>query len=189
MRLGSFSGNIESAYEDDVNGEYRIVLSVPSSEAYNVRPIVAKCKVADKKDKYQFTAVFDSYQAKRSTDANSYMWVLIDKIARKLNTATIDIYKNIVRDYGVFMDCELVKPKAKSIMTGWTRQGIGWLAETISENETSVNARLYFGTSSYSTKQMTRIIDAVVESAKDLGIETRTPDELAQMLVNWSPNI
>lgn len=187
-RLGQFSGTVESAYTDEASGKYTIVLSVPLSEAYQVRPIVARCKVADK-DKYQFTATFDTYQAKRSTDANSYMWVLLDKIAEKLQSSRIDVYKTFVKDYGVFMDCRLEKAKSKSIMTGWTRQGIGWLAEKISEDEESVNARFYFGSSSYSTKQMTRIIDAVVDTAKEMEIETRTPNEIASMLISWSPNL
>lgn len=187
MRLGRFSGNIESAYTDDVNGKYNIVLSVPLSEAYQVRPIVAKCKVMDKK--YQFTATFDTYAEKRSADANAYMWVLLDAIAEKLNSSAIDVYKQMVKDYGVFMDCSLEKSKAKSIMTGWSRQGVGWLTEVISESDKVIQARLYFGSSSYSTKQMSRIIDAVVDAAKELGIDTRTPEEIASILAVWRPNL
>ena len=187
MRIGKINGNIESAYVDDANGKYNIVISVPLSEAYQVKPIIAKCKIAE--TKYQFTATFDTYSATRSTDANAYMWVLLDAIAEKLKTTMIEIYKNLVRDYGVFFDCMLEKSKAKSIMTGWSRQGIGWITEVISESGNGVQARLYFGSSSYSTKQMSRLLDAVIDSAKDLGIDTRTPDEIASLMAIWRPNI
>ncbi|MFQ8836333.1 MAG: hypothetical protein ACLR8L_00235 [Oscillospiraceae bacterium] len=49
--------------------------------------------------------------------------------------------------------------------------------------------RAYYGSSRYNAKQMGRIIDLVVEDAKDLGIETLTPDELARMNLEWGEEL
>lgn len=188
MRLGRFDGNIKSAYVDEGSGEYCIVLAVPAEDAYKVRPVVAKCKVADR-ERFQFTATFDTYARKRSSDANAYMWVLVNEIAKKLQASDIEIYKSLVRDYGVFFDVALEAEKAKSIMTGWTRQGIGWIAEKVSENGKEVIARLYYGTSAYSRKQMARVIDGTVDEAESLGIQTKTPDEIAKLVAMWEAKI
>ena len=48
-----------------------------------------------------------------------------------------------------------------------------------------VIVRAYYGSSQYNTKQMSRLIDMVVEGAKELGIETLTPEELARIKEEW----
>jgi hypothetical protein len=37
------------------------------------------------------------------------------------------------------------------------------------------------GTSTYNTAEMSHFLDMVVQEAKDLGIETATPEQLAEM--------
>lgn len=41
------------------------------------------------------------------------------------------------------------------------------------------------GTSEYDTKEMSRFIDGIVSEAKELGIETLPPDEVARMKREW----
>ena len=41
------------------------------------------------------------------------------------------------------------------------------------------------GSHTYSTEEMARLIDGTVQEAKDLGIETLTPDELERMKQLW----
>ena len=43
----------------------------------------------------------------------------------------------------------------------------------------------YFGASLYTTPQMSRLIDMVIEDCKENGIETKTPNEIAEMLSLW----
>jgi hypothetical protein len=40
---------------------------------------------------------------------------------------------------------------------------------------------VYVGSSKYNTKEMSTFISGIVEEAKDLGIETLTPDEIARL--------
>jgi hypothetical protein len=44
---------------------------------------------------------------------------------------------------------------------------------------------VYKETHTLDTKEMARLIDGVVSEAQALGIETRTPDEIAQMKSLW----
>ena len=44
-----------------------------------------------------------------------------------------------------------------------------------------VTVMAYWGSSAYSTAEMSRLLDDVVEEAKGLGIETATPEQLALM--------
>jgi hypothetical protein len=45
--------------------------------------------------------------------------------------------------------------------------------------------RAYYGSSTYNTKQMSRLIDAIVEDCKEMDIETLTPRELDAMKSRW----
>ena len=125
------------------------------------------------------------YTEKRSLNANSYMWTLIDKLAEKLGTERERVYRMYVKNYGIWCDVRLQSSKAKTIRTGWRRQGLGWLTEVVQDNGDTIDVRLYYGTSVYNKEQMTRVIGAVVEDCKDMGIETRTPEEIAAMIAAW----
>lgn len=127
----------------------------------------------------------------RSKEANAYMWVLIDKIADAIRDTRENIYRQAVREAGVFTDVKVQtgEPMAE-LIADWSDNGIGWFAETfekIYDEEAGQMrmVRLYKGSSRYDTKQMSRLLDYVIDSAKSLGIETATPDEIARMKATW----
>ena len=45
--------------------------------------------------------------------------------------------------------------------------------------------RTYFGSSSYDTREMSVLINSIVDDCKEQGIETMTPDELKSMVEAW----
>ena len=57
--------------------------------------------------------------------------------------------------------------------------------------ETTLNGKLfkhyrvYKGSSEFDTKEMSIFIDGIVSEAKDLGIQTDTPDQIAKMKALW----
>lgn len=44
------------------------------------------------------------------------------------------------------------------------------------------------GTSEYDTKEMSVFIDGVVSEAKELGIQTETPEEIERLKALWQTN-
>jgi hypothetical protein len=44
---------------------------------------------------------------------------------------------------------------------------------------------MYYGSSVYDTKQMSQLIDCIVQDCKTVGIETMTPQELAALNERW----
>ena len=45
--------------------------------------------------------------------------------------------------------------------------------------------RLYVGSSKYTSEEMSVLLDGIIADAKELGIETETPDEIARMKAMW----
>jgi len=49
----------------------------------------------------------------------------------------------------------------------------------------NVIIRCYYGSSQYNTKQMSRLISNTVQDCQAVGINTMTPNEIAEMLSLW----
>ena len=122
------------------------------------------------------------YRAKRSLSANNYAWLLIDKLAEKLHSTKEEVYKIAVSRVGVFEEIKVKSAEAgKRFKWIWHQNGLGWLTKTI--DETTVLA--YYGSSTYDTKQMARLIDYIQEECKEQGIEVRPQWEVDAMLTEW----
>ena len=119
------------------------------------------------------TITVKEYRQKRSLSQNAYLWVLLDKLAQKLNQSKEEVYKTFIRDYGVFEILPLKNEAVDSFKAKWSK-GIGWFCEDLGESKLKGYTRLiaYYGSSTYNTKEMTRLIDAVVTDCKEQGIDT-----------------
>lgn len=163
----------------------------PSEKGALVQFITSDRKTAEKayleaQNGKEFEATIRRKRRKRSLDANAYLWVLCDKIAAALQSTKEEIYRELVRSVGVFTDIAVTNPAVESFVGCWESRGTGWIAEA--EESTLLNCkrvRCYYGTSVYDTKEMARIIDEAVVQAKELGIETMTPDEIAELEQKW----
>lgn len=123
------------------------------------------------------------YSAKRSLNANKYFWVLCDEIAKTLRSTKEAIYSRQLSRYGVFVDLD-VKREAMGLLRDKFRYIQEVIEDTLVERE-MVTARCYFGSSTYTREEMARLIDGTVEDAKELGIDTWTPEEVAQVIQLW----
>jgi hypothetical protein len=128
------------------------------------------------------------YRERRSNDANAYCWVLIGKLAEKLNIPTEEIYRNAIKQIGGNYEVVCVMDAAvDKLCRSWSRNGIGWLTDTMpSKINGCTNVLLYYGSSTYDTAQMSRLINIVVDACREQGIDTRTPDEIANLLSLWN---
>lgn len=136
----------------------------------------------------KLTLRVSKFRKGRSLDANAYMWVLCDKLAEKLGITKEEVYRSHIKEIGVFRTVEIDEKAADTLVHSWGLHGIGWVAERLdhSMHEGFTIIALYYGSSTYNTKQMSRLIDAIVQDCKEQGIETLTPDELQQLKEAWN---
>lgn len=126
------------------------------------------------------------FRHKRSLDANAYAWVLISKIAAELSVDKVIVYQKAIQEIGGVSETICIRnPAVPKFCESWQKNGLGWKTETFpSKFEGYTNVTVYYGSSTYDTKQMSLLIDHLVEDAKTLGIETLTPAELERMISN-----
>ncbi len=120
------------------------------------------------------------FRQKRSLSQNSYLWVLLDKLAEKVNRGKEDIYKIFVKDYGVWEILPIRNEAVESFKTKWGTNGIGWFTEDLGESKLKGYTKLiaYYGSSTYNSKEMTRLIDAVIQDCEEQGIQTMPLSEV-----------
>lgn len=127
------------------------------------------------------------HRNKRSLDANAYCWVLLGKLAEKMNIKTVDVYKMAIKDIGVYEVVPIKNEAVEKFVQAWSKNGIGWVCEVIGESKINgyTNLKVYYGSSSYDAKEMSRLIDSIVEDCKMQGIPTDTPEQIARYKEAW----
>lgn len=126
----------------------------------------------------------------RSLDSNAYAWVLIDKLAAATGIPKSEVYRNAVRDVGGNSETVCVTAEAApTLRKTWESRGLGWQTEdVVSKIPGCVNVILYYGSSHFDTRQMSRMIDSLVQDCKAVGIETLSPEKLSLLLGEWGNN-
>ena len=121
------------------------------------------------------------HREKRSLNANAYAWALIGKIADALRASKDEIYLQMLKRYG---QSEMVSVVSEINVDGYFKyyEAIG---HTMLQGKEFTHYRLFKGSSEFDTREMSIFIDGIVSEAKELGIETLTPDGIAQMKSLW----
>ena len=147
----------------------------------------AKTMFQNLKECEKLKVKIDKWRNKRSMNANSYFWVLCDKLAAKTGIPKDEIYRNAIRDIGGNSEVICVKDEAlKKTCESWHKIGLGWQTETLpSKLKGCTNVVIYFGSSTYDSKQMSQLIDNIVQDCKAVGIETLTERELSLLKQEW----
>lgn len=179
--MAEFTGKLSNIAVDYETGKPSLYfqLEEPPSSVLNIASGLMK----DGK----LTIKISKYRNKRSLDANAYAWVLIGKIAEKTNVPRVDVYRSAIKEIGGNYDVVCAQDKAvEALRESWAKNGIGWITDTMpSKIEGCTNVMLYYGSSSYDTQQMCRLINILVQDCEQLGIETKSQEEIDSLLNSW----
>lgn len=126
------------------------------------------------------------YYSKRSLDANAYMWVLVRKLAERLEITAMDVYKKEIKDLGIYEVLPIKDEAVETFIRGWERKDSGWMCETFkSKLEGYTNVKAYYGSSSYDKNEMSRLLESIVQDCKELNIEVKSDEEINNLLNEW----
>jgi len=146
---------------------------------------VVKCKGLLQKGK-TLDMEIKRHRNHRSLDANSYAWVIISKIADVLGSSKEDIYIEMLTRYGQ-REPQLVSVVEEGVpaIRRATQNHCTIVGESELNGKEFVHLAILRGSSTYSTKEMSILIDGIVSDAKDLGIETIPEEELKSLKESW----
>jgi len=138
------------------------------------------------------TIVAKKSRGKRSLNANSYYWQLLTKLADKLKISNPCMHNILLRRYG---QLEEIGGKLVYLILPDTDDGENRALEAetyhikpTTEVNTGVDGMTYRtykmlrGSSTYDTKEMSRLIEGLVADCREQGIDTLPPDEYRRMM-------
>lgn len=166
-------------YQTEVNYELnRTILTFELPTIYNkdIETVFKK----PSKNGYELKVVSE----KRSLNANSFCWVLCDQIAQAIHSTKEEVYKIAITEVGRYIEMSFAtKEDMDDFIRWWTDKGIGWIVETVDAELLIVHA--YIGSSRYTTQEMSVLIENLVDSAKELGISTKSDEEIDSLIRSW----
>ena len=124
----------------------------------------------------------------RSLSANNYAWQLMEKIAKALRTSKEGVYEIMLGRYGTFRLDEagsVIKVVNSNELKSTDKLHLKFMGKKTINNEVLNIYGLLKGSSEYDKKQMSEFIDGIVSEAKEMEIETLTPNEIANLKSQW----
>lgn len=123
------------------------------------------------------------HRDKRSLDANAYFHLLVDKMSKELRVTSDEVKRRLVCDYG--SKGVYIRLPATANIESFGVRYYRLIGESKGTPKPCNDYLVYKPTHEMDKAEMSRLIDGTVEEAKQLGIETRTPDELAELKSLW----
>ncbi len=167
-----FDGKITGVSRDLWNGGYLVTVSTETDfEGVDI-PQGTLTFTAGKK------------RARRSLDANAYAWVLMQKIAEKVGSDKWSVYLSCLSRYSRAFTHIIVKESAVPRMKELYRECVD-LGEVEVNGHKGHQLQVFFGSSTFDSKEMSVFIDGIISECKELGIPTATPREVEAMKAGW----
>lgn len=118
---------------------------------------------------------------KRSTDANAFCWKLCTEIANVLRTDKDSIYIDMLKKYG---QSDIVSVLAAVNVKGYFKYYDEFGRGSVNGKD-FIHYRVYKGSSEYDTREMSILIDGIIDEAKALDIEVISERERTLLLQEW----
>ncbi len=117
------------------------------------------------------------HRQRRSLNQNAYAWELIGKIADIMRKSKEEVYLGMLRDYG---QSQIISVRADIDINGYFKYFEKFGAGTVNGKEFT-HYKIYKGSSEFDTMEMTIFLDGIIQEAQALGIDTLTPNQLAEL--------
>lgn len=132
-------------------------------------------------DAEKLSIKIDKFRERRSLNANNYAWKLLTEIGNVLRASKEEVYLEMLKRYG---QSEIISVLAHIPIHEYVK----YCEEA---GESKLNGKLfkhykvYKGSSEFDTREMSIFLDGVVSEAKELGIQTETPEQIAKLKSLW----
>lgn len=154
--------------------------------------IDAKPDEVEKLTDKDLTVVLKQFRQKRSLDANAYYWLLLTQLADVQNVSNPFMHNMLLRRYG---QPEIIDGKMVYIVLPDTDEGAKKADEAeafhikpTSQTKIGKDGKRYRtyillkGSSEYDTKEMSTLINGLVDECKQVGIDTISQAEMERMM-------
>lgn len=148
---------------------------------------------------------------KRSLDANAFFWLLVNRIAAKLRISDTEVHDKLLSENiayyhndegGIDWKVSPIEPNDYGLIVEQVNNDYTYYLDSKmkvtlkketgefvhSKDGADIVGRVYWhikGTHQMDSKEMSRILESTIYQAKDLGIETESPEKIKRMEEAW----
>ena len=121
------------------------------------------------------------YKEKRSLNANNYYWQLVTELGNVLGMDKEWLHFLLLQKYG---QSEMISVVADVDMKNYLKY-YAEAGESVLNGKNFKHYKVYKGSSEMDKKEMSILINGLVEECKAQDIETKTPAEINSLLERW----
>ena len=173
----NFTGKLQNITKDWQTGKFQITFSVNEQSVVKSIDSIKDCE--------KLSIEAKQYREQRSNNANRLLWDCLGKIASAMNPPVDkwDVYLDMLKHYGKYTYI-CVKPNAVEAMKAQWRE-----CEVVGEidinGQEAVQMLCYFGSSTYDTKEFSVLLDGVISTMEQMGLQTPAEQEMQRALEQW----
>ena len=170
-----FKGHLVGATRNLTTGKYNITFELDEGNIKDLdklsgnKPLIVQAK---------------QHYNKRSLDANAYAWVLMQQIAEATGVDKWNVYITCLQRYSRAFTHVIVKPNAIERLKELYRVCID-LGEVEVRGQKGHQLQVYYGSSTFTTKEMSVFIDGIISECKDLDIPVTPDSEIKRLKEEW----
>jgi hypothetical protein len=114
------------------------------------------------------------HRNRRSRDANAFCWSCCKDIGDAMTPPIPkeEVYRAAIRDVGEYYPLPIREDRVEAFQQIWSKNGIGWFADVTDKSKTPgyVLVFAYYGSSTYDTQQMHRLIEYLLQDMANMGL-------------------
>lgn len=109
---------------------------------------------------------------KRSLDANAFAWVLIRELSDHYKVKPIEVYREQILDLNTYTVVPIKTDEVDKWISMWEDRGSGWLVVNLGDSKIQgyTNLKCFRGSSTFDSREMSRLIDNLVQECEQAGI-------------------
>jgi hypothetical protein len=122
----------------------------------------------------------------RSKDANAALWHLIGEMSIKLRTTKEELYRELLKRYGVFTHIVVKREAVEALAKLWNGAVVELGEIPMRNDQIGIQLQAYYGSSTYDTQQFARLLDGAISEAEEIGIHLISAKDRDLLLDAWS---
>ena len=177
---------LEKPFVELLYKQTRVNISLDKKDASSIVKMFSGIKAGEEYD------ITIKKRSKRSLNANNYHWQLCEQMAKALKVSKYEMHNHLMMRYGT----DWLDEDGNQIYVLMKDNDRYLQKETEHYRPTDAiedrHGRIYrwfvllLPSHLMTTKQMSELIDGTVSEAQEMGIETRTPDEIERIKALWA---
>lgn len=128
--------------------------------------------------------VVKPYREKRSLNSNGYAWHLMQEIAEKVGSTKDEVYLNMLQRYSRAFTHMIVHPEVIPRLSEQYRV-VRDLGEVKVNGQIGHQVQVYFGSSTFDTKEMSVFLDGIIDECRGLGIDIIPNSDIDRLKEEW----